>query len=198
MNRPAYDNALPIARREVSNLVEQFDTPLYPPLLDAEGNLAATVTVRQGTAAELDLIVLAAGELAIEVDGGGAPVRIRMGDGETEGGIQASGGAFQFDGLTTIAASNSVLDVEFVMDDINSRIVVTSNDYENSATIQFPSPEDASYSYEMPAVTGVVAVIHVKATTGDYSEFFPGIVVNTFDNNIKLFADGAWRTLASW
>ncbi len=39
----------------------------------------------------------------------------------------------------------------------------------------------------------------VKTGTGDPSVVGNGIlVINEFDNNIKLYADGAWRTLVSW
>ncbi len=39
----------------------------------------------------------------------------------------------------------------------------------------------------------------VKTDTGDPSVVGNGIlVINEFDNNVKLYADGAWRTLVSW
>ena len=43
------------------------------------------------------------------------------------------------------------------------------------------------------------AMFEIKITTGDPAprgSFH--FVINTFDNNIKCYADGAWRTLASW
>jgi hypothetical protein len=55
--------------------------------IDSEGVLPAIVTVRRGTEAEIDAIVLNDGELAI-VDVDGSPAFLRMGDGETLGGVQ--------------------------------------------------------------------------------------------------------------
>ena len=42
-------------------------------------------------------------------------------------------------------------------------------------------------------------VLPVKTTTGDVGTPEEGaIVVNTFDNNVQVFADAAWRSLGSW
>lgn len=39
----------------------------------------------------------------------------------------------------------------------------------------------------------------VKTTTGDFVDGRVGqTVINSFDNNIKIYADGAWRTVATW
>lgn len=39
----------------------------------------------------------------------------------------------------------------------------------------------------------------VKATTGDPGSPSEGqLTINTYDNVIKIYADSAWRTLASW
>lgn len=45
-----------------------------------------------------------------------------------------------------------------------------------------------------------VPVIVIKTDTGDPSETpnRPIIVINTYDNNVKIWADGAWRSLATW
>lgn len=43
------------------------------------------------------------------------------------------------------------------------------------------------------------AIFEVKTTTGDPTargNFH--FVINTFDNTLKVYADGAWRTLDSW
>lgn len=41
--------------------------------------------------------------------------------------------------------------------------------------------------------------VTIKTTTGDPATGVTGnIVVNTVDNNIKAWADSAWRSLASW
>jgi hypothetical protein len=38
-----------------------------------------------------------------------------------------------------------------------------------------------------------------KSTTGDFASGIEGqICVNTFDNNVKIYAEGAWRQIASW
>lgn len=50
-----------------------------------------------------------------------------------------------------------------------------------------------------PNASGYVAVIGTKNTTGDYATGTDGqIVTNTFDNNVKIYADGGWRQIASW
>lgn len=37
-----------------------------------------------------------------------------------------------------------------------------------------------------------------KATTGNPTATEPTFVINTFDNTLKIWAEGAWRTLATW
>ena len=38
-----------------------------------------------------------------------------------------------------------------------------------------------------------------KTTTGNLTPGYEGqMVINTFDNNLKIYADSGWRTLASW
>ena len=38
----------------------------------------------------------------------------------------------------------------------------------------------------------------IKTTTGNPSYGNEGMIcINTFDNNVKIYADGAWRTIAS-
>lgn len=44
----------------------------------------------------------------------------------------------------------------------------------------------------------VAVGITTKATTGDATGREGLIVINTFDNNVKIYADGAWRSLATW
>jgi hypothetical protein len=56
------------------------------PGLDANGNLVGTIIPRNGTTAEIDQIVLLAGELTYCTDSG----EVRVGDGATAGGIQAN------------------------------------------------------------------------------------------------------------
>lgn len=41
----------------------------------------------------------------------------------------------------------------------------------------------------------------IKTTTGDPPAPTNGVVVicvNTVDNNTKIYADGAWRTISTW
>ena len=38
-----------------------------------------------------------------------------------------------------------------------------------------------------------------KTTTGNPAPGYEGqMVINTFDNNLKIYADSGWRTLVSW
>lgn len=53
--------------------------------LNDDGEIEATVLVRQGTSAELDALVLGDGEIAVVLSGGN-PVGLRVGDGVTSGG----------------------------------------------------------------------------------------------------------------
>ena len=47
--------------------------------------------------------------------------------------------------------------------------------------------------------TAVQLQLSFKATTGVPATPFEGMfVINSFDNNIKVYADSGWRTLASW
>lgn len=47
--------------------------------------------------------------------------------------------------------------------------------------------------------TAVQLQLSFKTTTGVPANPFEGmLVINSFDNNIKVYADGGWRTLASW
>ena len=41
--------------------------------------------------------------------------------------------------------------------------------------------------------------LSTKITTGDLATAYEGmVVINTFDNNIKMYADGGWRALGTW
>ncbi len=41
--------------------------------------------------------------------------------------------------------------------------------------------------------------LSTKTTAGVPATAFEGmLVINTSDNNLKIYADGGWRTLASW
>lgn len=45
----------------------------------------------------------------------------------------------------------------------------------------------------------IVPGVHLKTSAGDPAGFFEGmLVINTVDNNLKIYADGGFRQLASW
>ena len=59
------------------------------------------------------------------------------------------------------------------------------------------APNDISLFFRGDGVWASLAII--KTTTGDSPLTLEGlIVINTFDNAIKMYADAAWRTLVSW
>lgn len=204
MARPQTENAQVIARRQIDQLRAAFDTPLNPPALDADGNLPATVLVRTGTAAELDEIVLGDGEIAIETSSG-TPVAIRMGDGETAGGVALSASDPVFAVVNDLAlrfeieATGTKGKVNLgVVPSSQPQILFTNNTNSNTAKIEFPGLGSASYLYQLPGVSGIVPVVITKTDTGDPTGVPSALCINTFDNNVKIYADGAWRQLASW
>jgi len=44
----------------------------------------------------------------------------------------------------------------------------------------------------------IIPTVITKTDTGDPTGAEGILSINTFDNNVKIFADGAWRTLATW
>jgi hypothetical protein len=45
----------------------------------------------------------------------------------------------------------------------------------------------------------VVVGTIIKTDTGDPSQVHEGLmVINTYDNNVKVYADGGWRQITSW
>jgi hypothetical protein len=171
--------------------------------IDSEGVLPAIVSVRRGTAAEIDAIVLNDGELAI-VDVDGSPAFLRMGDGATSGGRtlfargRAIGGVNFFD-FEFSEGGNPTAQVVGISP---YQIVVGSSLTGESFSIEFPS-NDQTYYFKIPSVDQsediFIAVVSKKTTAGDKSSNIDGeIVVNTNSKTIKMYADGGWRTLASW
>jgi hypothetical protein len=65
---------------------------------------------------------------------------------------------------------------------------LNNDDAANGTVLRFPS---------LGVTTATAAAIIVKGTTGDPATTAPAFCVNTFDNTFKVYADGAWRTLAS-
>jgi hypothetical protein len=44
----------------------------------------------------------------------------------------------------------------------------------------------------------IVAGVLIKTDTGDPSQVHEGLMaINTYDNTVKIYADGGWRTIAS-
>jgi len=48
------------------------------------------------------------------------------------------------------------------------------------------------------ALYGTGVVLPLKGTTGDPTVVEGKLYVNTFDNSVRVYADGAWRDLATW
>jgi hypothetical protein len=163
--------------------------------VEEDGTVSAIVTVRQGTAAELNEIVLAAGEIAIQEKTGVSPT-LRIGNGVMQGGRE-------------LACSVVVVDTNFNIIDRNTTFAININknglgvedaQIGEEFLLSFPSIEDQSCYFSFPVLfSATIAGVTLKTTTGDRSTNVIGeIVINTFDNNIKMYADGGWRTLASW
>lgn len=53
------------------------------------------------------------------------------------------------------------------------------------------------YGINEDGVTGPLGLVQAKSTTGDPTGREGLFCINTFDNTFKVYADGAWRTLAS-
>ena len=70
----------------------------------------------------------------------------------------------------------------------------TSNDPDGGDIVLTPGAAGSGGSGE----AGHIVINSIKNTTGDPTGVEGAIYVNTFDNAIKVYADGAWRTLASW
>jgi hypothetical protein len=51
---------------------------------------------------------------------------------------------------------------------------------------------------ESQSVALVVAGVQIKGTTGDPNGHESKICINTSDNNLRIYAEGAWRQLTSW
>ena len=48
-------------------------------------------------------------------------------------------------------------------------------------------------------IWAALLVLPVKATTGDPDDPIEGqVYVNTLDNKVRVYADAAWRDLATW
>lgn len=57
----------------------------------------------------------------------------------------------------------------------------------------------ATRAFELPNAAGLIPAVETKTDTGDSATAVEGVFcINTFDNNFKVYADGAWRTLTTW
>lgn len=51
----------------------------------------------------------------------------------------------------------------------------------------------------IPDFDGTISVMIFKSTTGDPEDGLAGIFcLNTFDKNLKFYADGSWHEVANW
>ena len=70
-------------------------------------------------------------------------------------------------------------------------------DFDNRSVL--PRHLDPASTYTFGDGTGLGLVLPVKTTTGDPASPTEGqIYVNTFDNKVRVYADAAWRDLATW
>lgn len=61
-----------------------------------------------------------------------------------------------------------------------------------------PRNLDPALTYAFGDGTGTGLVLPVKTTTGDPTGVEGLVYANTFDNKIRVYADGVWRDLATW
>lgn len=103
---------------------------------------------------------------------------------------------------TTASADNSTCFGYCSTNDISKSFTVGYGDYENpkvdfrvrSGQVNVYGDLDVSQK-----VTMATLVLPVKTTTGDPANPVEGqIYVNTADNKVRVYADGAWRDLTSW
>lgn len=64
---------------------------------------------------------------------------------------------------------------------------------------QLYNEANKAYAYFNNVTVDSIMLLPVKTTTGDPGSPVEGqIYVNTYDNKIRVYADGAWRDLATW
>jgi hypothetical protein len=65
----------------------------------------------------------------------------------------------------------------------------------NLYDIQISGTGITTYTIEDVLIQGV----YLKITTGDPSWSYEGMIcINSFDNTVKVYADGGWRQLLTW
>ena len=57
---------------------------------------------------------------------------------------------------------------------------------------------NASNQIVLGSATTPTLLPYTKTTTGDPTGAEGMLVINTFDNTLKVYAEGAWRTIATW
>ena len=69
----------------------------------------------------------------------------------------------------------------------------------NTALLALAKNDKSANKRLLNLETSVQLQLSFKTTTGVPATPFEGMfVINSFDNNIKVYADSGWRTLASW
>ena len=69
----------------------------------------------------------------------------------------------------------------------------------NTALLALAKNDKSANKRLLNLETAVQLQLSFKTTTGEPATPFEGMfVINSFDNNIKVYADSGWRTLASW
>ena len=76
-----------------------------------------------------------------------------------------------------------------------------------TAGTNLTTPENGAVEYanstlyftRADAVREIIPTIVTKADTGDPGSAVEGLIcINTYDNTLKIYADGGWRQLATW
>jgi len=79
--------------------------------------------------------------------------------------------------------------------DDDGGVVINEDGLTHDFRVESTAQTDA---LKVDAGTGYVTIHSAKTTTGDPTPNEGLIYWNTVDNKIQMYADGAWRTLASW
>lgn len=104
--------------------------------------------------------------------------------------------AFTLTWLATGSAFFDILQADVDYDDVGAQKYFQVNP--DREDIDFIASGENNDVFKVRADDDTIIMNSVKTSTGDYSGESGKLVINTVDNNIKMYADGAWRTLASW
>lgn len=122
-------------------------------------------------------------------------------------GSTGNGGAML---LTNNSAASQTLSIENI-DETNTGPLLTASTFdaqtvlriENNGEIDWPATDGGTEAVAKAATRanlGVPALV-TKDTTGDPAAptgSEPTLCINTFDNTLKIYADGAWRSITTW